>query len=219
MIGDSKVISEEYMSLAKKAYAQIKNHIDSGRTYSISIAGESGCGKTSLGLNLVHLYRQEQKEVDLYHQDDYFHLPPQDNHSARLKDITHVGPQEVDLKLLQEHVAASKQNKSQIIKPLIDYTANSITTETLDSSLSNVVIVEGTYASLLRGIDIKIFMDKTYLQTKEARYTRARDVLSPFNEQVLAIEHDIIKTHKSKCLIWIDHQDELHLNETYSLQG
>jgi len=216
MIEQSNMISHEYIELAKRTYEAIILLRQNDCPYSISIAGESGCGKTSLSRNLKHLYHLEDIAVDLYHQDDYFHLPPHDNHLARLSDIKLVGPQEVDLELLNKHIAVSKQNDKRITKPLVNYNTNTISTETLDSSQTQVVIVEGTYVSLLSGIDIKIFMSKDYSQTKNARYARARDPLTPFNEKVLAVEHEIIKAHKYKCWIWIDFHDQLSINEAYA---
>jgi uridine kinase len=60
------------------------------------------------------------------------------------------------------------------------------------------VIAEGTYATLLRNVDTKIFIDRNRLDTLEDRKKRNRrnEVNDPFTEQILITEHKIIAGHK-----------------------
>ena len=61
-----------------------------------------------------------------------------------------------------------------------------------------VVIAEGTYTSLLKNVDSRVFIARTRLETLDHRQRRNRgnEVNDPFIEQVLAIEHKIIAGHK-----------------------
>ena len=62
----------------------------------------------------------------------------------------------------------------------------------------NVVIVEGTYTSMLEKVDLRAFIDRTYHYTLEHRKERARDPAEgEFIERVLEIEHEIISAHKA----------------------
>jgi uridine kinase len=61
-----------------------------------------------------------------------------------------------------------------------------------------VIIAEGTYTSLLKHVDIKVFISRNWLKTLEDRKKRNRgnEVNDPFTELVLATEHKIIAGHK-----------------------
>ena len=61
-----------------------------------------------------------------------------------------------------------------------------------------MIIVEGTYTSLLKSVDTKIFIDEDYKETLKYRKRRNRgnEVNDPFVESVLETEHKIIAGHK-----------------------
>jgi uridine kinase len=77
------------------------------------------------------------------------------------------------------------------------YDDDRITTEEFDVSEFDVLIAEGTYTSLLRFADYRVFVDRDYHQTLEARKRRARDTFEPFVVDVLEREHQIISRHKA----------------------
>ena len=210
MIGDAADIKQEFMPVAKATFELLRPLVRRKEPLSISIAGESGSGKTSLSANLAWLFEKDGQTVAVFHQDDYYNLPPHDNHLAREADINHVGISEVNLELLDSHIRASKSYQSTIIKPLVDYKHNVILQETYDCSETNITIAEGTYVSILESIDVKIFMERDYHDTKGSRYERARDPLTPFMEEILLIEHQIIKNLESLCHIKIDRDNKVH---------
>jgi uridine kinase len=61
----------------------------------------------------------------------------------------------------------------------------------------NALIAEGTYTSLLQFADYRVFINRDYHQTLEARKRRARDKWEPFMQDVLEREHQIISQHKA----------------------
>jgi uridine kinase len=100
--------------------------------------------------------------------------------------------------LLEQHIHEVLQGKKEIIKPLIDYKQNTITEERISLDDVKVVIVEGTYTSLLGQVDVRVFINRTYEDSLEHRKKRNRgeEVGDPFVEGVLAREHEIIAAHK-----------------------
>jgi uridine kinase len=62
-----------------------------------------------------------------------------------------------------------------------------------------VIIVEGTYVSLLRQVDRRIFIARNRLETLEHRQRRNRgsEAADPFIEGVLEVEHKIIAGHRA----------------------
>ncbi|PKQ46598.1 hypothetical protein [Confluentibacter flavum] len=59
----------------------------------------------------------------------------------------------------------------------MDYKSNIILKEEVNTSF----IVEGTYSSLLKNSDYRIFIEKTYKETHVSRIKRAKDTLKDFN--------------------------------------
>lgn len=201
MIGDNLTVKEHHLIPARAIYNFIADNID--EHFTISIGGESGCGKSTLSVALKQVLEEHAYRVILFHMDDYFHLPPASNHQNREKDLKNVGPHEVNLSLLQEHIDAFKRGETDITKPLVHYAENEIIQEKVGFSDYNILIVEGTYTPLLN-VDLKIFMERNYHDTLQNRIERARDPLTPFVESVLEIEHNIIKQFAANTQIMVD---------------
>ena len=204
MIGDHIELKAEYLNLANQVLAKISDNIGA-KPFAISISGESGSGKSTLAVALAELLDRANQPNIILHMDDYFKLPPLSNHKNREKNLENVGQHEVFLDLLDNHIGYIKFNKyNQLIKPLSDYASDEIREEVVKINQNSVIIVEGTYTTLLQNIDIKIFIDRDYKSTLENRKKRARDPFTPFVEKVLAIEHEIISRHKTLSDIIID---------------
>jgi uridine kinase len=166
--------------------------------YIISLAGESGCGKTETAKALVAEFNRQGINSLVLSQDDYFFLPPLANDAMRKKSPEWLGPhKEVNMKLLDdtlvEAMVGDKINVSHI-----DYDTNVETVEKIDIEGVKVIIVEGTYTSLLKHIDTRIFIDADYKDTLKFRKLRSRgnEVNDPFVENILETEHKIIAGHK-----------------------
>ena len=132
-------------------------------------------------------------------QDDYFYLPPRLNSEKRHEDSDWLGPHiEVNFDIFEQNLLDSVHGLSEFKKPLVDYNANTIDSETINLDGVKVIIAEGTYTSLLKHVDIKVFISRNWLKTLEDRKKRNRgnEVNDPFTELVLATEHKIIAGHK-----------------------
>jgi uridine kinase len=132
-------------------------------------------------------------------QDDYFILPPRTNDVRRRQDPLWLGPHaEIKMDVLEGNLIDAIQGEDTITKPLVDYDHNTISEEKIDLSDVKVLIAEGTYTSLLRNVDTRIFIDKTFEDTLTHRKKRKRgeEVGDPFIEQILVYEHQIIAGHK-----------------------
>ena len=140
--------------------------------------------------------------------------PPKTNDRTRRQDINWVGPQEVHLNLLDEHLRAFIDGKQYVNKPLVSYVDDAITKELLEFNSARIAIAEGTYTSLLGNINRRVFIDRNYMDTKKHRERRMRDSseLDEFIDSVLTIEHDIISTHKEKADILINKDYSVTLN-------
>jgi uridine kinase len=195
-------INEAYFKLAHNLFNEIKLSLKKNK-FIIGVSGESGSGKTVTGYCLNKILEDKENNVAYIQMDDYFHLPPATNHENRLKSLGNVGPREVNLALLNEHLLAFKNNEI-IIAPEVDFASNKFLSKTLDFDKKTILVVEGTYIPLLEHLDLLIFLDVDYKSSLDNRIKRGREAFDPFVEKVLDIEHSIIKEFKSKADIIID---------------
>lgn len=166
---------------------------------TIALAGESGCGKTETAKALVTELSRHGVNSIVLGQDNYFFLAPKDNDTMRKNSSKWLGPhKEVNMKLLDRTLSAAIKGKNTIDLSHIDYDTNIKTIEKINIQEVKVIIVEGTYTSLLKHIDTKIFIDADYNDTLKFRKLRNRgnEVNDPFVENILETEHKIIAGHK-----------------------
>ena len=199
MKGDVIVVDDNHRRVAATIAAAIRKRLDArpGR-YLVTVAGESGSGKSETAAALAEQFRIAGIHSAILGQDDYFRLPPKTNDARRRQDPDWLGPHvEVRLDLLQANVDSALAGAASIDKPAIDYVANSVSTESLDLQGVKVLIVEGTYVSLLRHVDVRVFIARNRLETLAHRMKRNRgnEVRDPFIEGILRIEHKIIAGH------------------------
>lgn len=205
MIGDPVSVREHHYPPARKILELTRSSIHAAdRIYCFSVGGESGSGKSTLSLALKEVLEEEGLATFIFHMDDYFHLPPQSNHERRMESLEHVGPQEVNLELLDKHLRMSREGSGFIEKPLVHYRENVIRKVMVDLHETRIVIAEGTYTTLLNNVDCRIFMTRNYEDTYQDRIRRNRDPVNPANEEILKIEHRIIRPHTKRADILID---------------
>ena len=197
MIGDKLIIEPYHTERAEEICELIAKLIIPG--FTISVAGESGAGKSELAVELARSLNESGVSAGILQQDDYFVFPPKTNHEMRRRNIQQVGPYEVKLDYLDSNLRSFKRGESPIYKPLVIFDEDRITSEEMNLSDKQVVIVEGTYTSLLKFLDFRIFINRDYQQTLKARERRGRDKFEPFLLSVLEREHSIISKHKSSA--------------------
>jgi uridine kinase len=195
MIGDKLVIEPHHTERAAEICEFLTGRI--AERFVLTVAGESGSGKSELGSEIGRLLTDRGLRTGILQQDDYFVFPPKTNHEMRRRNIEQVGVYEVKLDLLDSNLRSFKRGESPIYKPSVVYEEDRFTAEEMDVHDLAVLIAEGTYTSLLRFVDFRVFIDRDYHQTLEARKRRARDRWEPFMQGVLEREHQIISQHKA----------------------
>ena len=204
MRGDKLIIESWHVKAARQAGELLFPRIagSTGR-FVVTIAGESGSGKSEIAAALSGAFSEQGISSMILQQDDYFVFPPKTNEQMRRDDIAHVGLSEVRLDLLDQNLEGILAGKSEIPKPLVIFEEDRITQETVNLDGVQAVIVDGTYTTILKSVHRRVFIDRTYVDTRKTRKRRARETQDAFLERVLEIEHGIISSHRSMADIII----------------
>ena len=210
MKGDKLVITEEHVKVAQCIVDIILVQImGSQKRFIITIAGESGSGKSEIAASLSEVLSRNAIKSIILQQDDYFVYPPKTNAEMRKRDINHVGLSEVRLALLDSNLKNIIEGKDLLDKPLVIFDDDLITQEEVNLEGIKVAIVEGTYTTSLKNVHQRIFIDRTYIDTMEARKLRNREEQDDFLERILEIEHGIISLHKPRADIIVTNNYEV----------
>lgn len=200
MKGDVILVEEHHRRAAGAiAAAMIGKLKAKAARYVISVAGESGSGKSETAAAIADELSKLGLRSVILGQDDYFVLPPRSNDARRRADPEWLGPHvEVNLELMEGNLKAAIEGARELVKPLVDYDKDRVEEERISLEGVAVLIAEGTYTSLLRHVDTRIFIARSRLDTLEHRLKRNRggEARDPFIEQVLSREHMIIAGHR-----------------------
>jgi uridine kinase len=199
MVGDIVIVEEHHRQAAKRIVQEIMPKIMvHPKRYTITVAGESGSGKSETAQAIAEELQGHRLKCIVLGQDDYFNLPPKLNDAKRRANVDWLGPHvEVNIPVLQDNIDQALQGAVKIRKPLIDYGQSVIGDEEIDLTDIRVIISEGTYTSLLKNIQTKVFIARNRLDTLAHRQKRNRgnEAHDPFIENILKMEHKIIAGH------------------------
>jgi uridine kinase len=213
MKGDVVVVEERHRHAARVIVPKIMEKIRMKPSrYVIAVAGESGSGKSETGRAIADELARFGVRSVILGQDDYFVLPPKSNDARRRAEPEWLGPHvEVRLDLLEGNVRDAVAGAAELTKPLVDYDRNTFEEERVSLEGIKVVIAEGTYTSLLKHVDTRIFLARSRRDTLAHRQKRNRgsEAGDPFVEQVLETEHKIIAGHRQLADFIITKDDDL----------
>mgnify|MGYP001106720184 CR=1 FL=1 len=197
MRGDVLIIQKWHRKAGLKAAQLIIPQVEqSTGKYTITVAGESGSGKSEIAEVIAEELAEKNIKSIILQQDDYFIHPPKTNENTRRKNIDWVGANEVRLDIMDQNLKDFKEGHTQISKPLVVFEEDQVIEEKINIDGFKVAIAEGTYTTTLNQVDCRVFIDQTYHETKKARLLRAREEQDDFLETVLKIEHKVISSHK-----------------------
>ena len=188
-----------------------------GRRLVVALGGESGAGKTEIAHCLAIELRRRGVDSALLPGDVFFRLPPDANHRARLAAERagelqdYLGPpREVDVAGLDRVLAEAADRRAQAVtcpsdcRPL----GRRYRGAPLELAGRDVVLVDLTYAMLLGGAALRVFLESDHLERLEAlrRRNAARDPDQDFGfvRKVLAVEHERIQRSAARADLVVD---------------
>lgn len=192
MLGDVLIIRKKHKIAADSIYKiQVgkENKKKKGYRFIVAISGESGAGKSELSHSLALLLKKQGLRVKILHTDNYYKVPPNTRTEWRKKHgVSKVGYKEYDWKLLNRNIKEFKEGREALM-PCVDIVSKQIDKLITDFSDIDILVVDGLYAIKIKNIDLRIYIDLTYHDTKKNRGVRGKEENNEFRFQVLEMEH------------------------------
>lgn len=202
MLGDVLLISEKHKNVAKKILEKILK--EKKEKYIVAISGESGSGKTELAHVLAKMLRKEGIFAKPIHIDNYYKIHPFERTEWR-KDHgieNAVGLNEYDWDTIYKNIDDFKNNKKSTM-PCIDLVTEQVDSLTTDFKGIEMLIIDGLYAINTDGVDLGVFIELTYHDTKKAQIVRGKEPQNVYRMKVLEREHQVVQSIKPKAQLLI----------------
>lgn len=203
MLGDVLLISEKHENAAK----EIVPHILKNRKnkYIIAISGESGSGKTELSHVIAKMLRKEGIFCKPIHIDNYYRILPLERTEWRkshgIENVVGLG--EYDWDTIYKNIDDFKNDRSSTM-PCVDLVTEQVDQLTTDFRGIEMIIIDGLYAIHTEGVDLRIFIELTYHETKKAQVVRGKEPQNEYRMQVLEQEHRVVQSLREKADIFIN---------------
>ena len=200
MLGDVLLIKDIHKSAAASVYIHLSGLITQkkpGSKFIVAISGESGSGKSELSHSLAKLLKPEKIRVKVIHTDNYYHVPPLlRNEWRRSKGPESIGLEEYDWNLIHQNIREFKEDREAMM-PCIDIIPEQIDKLITDFKKVDLLVVDGLYAIKTDQIDLRVFIDLTYHETKMTQIIRGKEPMDEWRTHVLEREHLSVSSLKS----------------------
>ncbi len=194
MLGDVLLITEKHERAAKTILARVLE--ERKDKYIVAISGESGSGKSELAHVLAKLLKKEGIRAKLLHSDNYYKVHPLERTEWRKQNgIESIGLDEYDWDTIHKNVQEFKAGKEATM-PCIDIVTDQVDTLITDFKEVAMLILDGLYALKTEGVDLRVFIELTYHETKKAQVVRGKEPQNEFRMQVLEREHVVVQSLK-----------------------
>ncbi|MBL7111453.1 MAG: uridine kinase [Bacteroidales bacterium] len=207
MLGDVLLIQEVHKLAAKeiKRYAlHALSKKKKGYKYIVALSGESGAGKSELSHSLAKFLKEENIRVKVIHTDNYYKVPPLlRNEWRRTHGLKSVGTSEYDWSLIHRNIKEFKEDREAMM-PCIDIIPDQVDKLITDFKKIDFLVVDGLYAIKTKGIDIRVFIDLTYHETKMMQLARMKETQDEWRMKVLEQEHQNVLALKQSADLIID---------------
>ncbi|MHA1719539.1 MAG: uridine kinase family protein [Promethearchaeota archaeon] len=193
MLGDILLITEKHKNAASQIgdiCLKLKK-----KKLTIAIGGESGSGKSEVAHMISRYLKERGILAKILHTDDYYLLPPLERREWRKKEgIKYIGLSEYDWALINNTISNFKRNEKSIM-PCIDLLTDQVDQLHTNFKGIDILILEGLF-SVNADVDIRVFIDLTYHETKKAQVLRGKEPQTIFRLKVLEREHEIVQNLK-----------------------
>jgi uridine kinase len=212
MLGDVLLITEKHQNAGEKILEII---LKNRRTKMIiGISGESGSGKSELAHVIAKGLRKHGIFAKPLHIDNYYRILPLERTEWRKSNGIEkvVGYGEYDWDTIYRNIREFREGKLST-GPCVDLVTEQVDQLTTDYSTVDMLVVDGLYAIKTEGVDLRIFIELTYHETKKAQVVRGKEPQNEYRFAVLEQEHKMVQALRPSANILIskDYEVEVEL--------
>ena len=194
MLGDVLLIEKKHEDAAKTILKRVLK--ERKEKYMVAISGESGSGKTELAHVLAKLLKKEGIRAKPIHIDNYYKVPPLERTQWRNRHgFESIGYAEYNWEIINENIRKFKEGKEATM-PCIDLVTDQIDTLITNFQDVDMLIIDGLYAIKTERVDLRVFIELTYHETKQAQIVRGKEPQNAYRMKVLEREHDVVQSLK-----------------------
>ena len=207
MLGDVLLITEKHQKAGDIIIEKILT--ERKPKMIIGISGESGSGKSELAHVISKGLRKHSIFAKPLHIDNYYRILPLLRTEWRkqhgIENV--VGYGEYDWDTLYRNVQEFKDGKVST-GPCVDLVTEQVDQLTTDYSTVDMLVIDGLYAIKTEGVDLRIFIELTYHETKKAQVVRGKEPQNDYRMAVLEKEHQMVQALKpmADVLIGMDYE-------------
>ncbi|MCF6277461.1 MAG: hypothetical protein L3J16_01770 [Anaerolineales bacterium] len=197
MLGEILLITEDHKKAAKTIFERVCTM--TGEKIIIAVGGESGSGKSAIGHEIARLLKERRTPAKLMHIDNYYKTSPQERNPWRkAHGVKSIGYNEYDWDSINRNLAEFRADADDVLMPCVDLLTDQ--EDWLRTSFKGLryLVLEGLYA-LQAESDLRVFIELTYLETKNAQLLRGKENLDQWRLQVLEQEHQIVQALRPKA--------------------
>lgn len=207
MLGDVLLITEKHIiaaeGIVKEVLAKKTNK------FIIGISGESGSGKSELAHAVAKGLRKHGIIAKPLHIDNYYRILPLERTQWRTENGIEkvVGYSEYDWDTIYRNINEFKQGLSST-GPCVDLVTEQVDQLTTNYNVVDMLIIDGLYAIKAEGVDLSVFIELTYHETKKAQIVRGKEPQNEYRSRVLEQEHKMVQALRPKAdlLVNMDYQ-------------
>ena len=179
----------------------------------VAISGESGSGKSELAHVIAKGLRKHGVFAKPLHTDNFYTTHPLERRAWRQKEGIEkvVGFNEYKWDEIDRSIDDFRKGRVSEM-PCVDLVTEQVDRLITDFGEVDMLIVDGLYAIRAEDVDLRIFIDLTYLETKEkhTKDARGKEVMDEVRWATLGQEHKMVSSLKplADVIITRDYQVE-----------
>ncbi len=154
----------------------------------------------------------------MIHTDNYYRIQPLLREEwRRNKGFDMIGINEYDWVKIRKTLRDFREEQECMI-PCIDLIPEQVDKLITDFSKVDMLIVDGLYAINAKDIDMRVFIDLTYHETKINQIIRMKEALSDFRLGILEHEHQAVITLKPNADLVVDKSYQVVTMEEHEIR-
>jgi uridine kinase len=208
MLGDVLLIEDKHRNAGEAIIQKILERKKD--KFMIAISGESGSGKSELAHVIAKGLRKHGIMAKPIHIDNYYRIHPLERTEWRKNNGIEnvVGYGEYDWDTIYRNITDFKNNRKSTM-PCVDLVTEQVDQLTTDFNGIDMLVIDGLYAIKTDGVDLYIFLELTYHETRKAQVVRGKEPQNEYRMAVLEQEHRMVQALKPKADILISKEYEV----------